>query len=906
MKTVYSLSGGGAKGSFQLGALECLYSLGVNPNAIVGTSVGSVNGVKLAEGETGGAPGYRGGLNGLSQIWRQELFRDEDMYLKTYYFQELTKKTGNLYDNMKCVGIGTFFTGYLPLLSLSIAEILDIKIYLENTMASESLYLLKPIEDRFRGTGGPASLNLDQLRQSDIEVYLTSVGLSTGNTYYVSKFGEIFVLRNGELWQTGSNQDLLDAILASAAIPLAFEPRRVAGEYAVDGGVLETIPFAAATALSPSRLIAVGCGAPTRAWAWENWEEDPQDWQGVDVDHLPGDPPMRLLKIGQRGLDLALNEIALNDIATASSLACHTWVIRPEIEVHDTMTIETGLIHICADYGWMSAHDHVSSSIRSSGRRRAMLELARQITVARRRAWQHELMIIWDEDFWSNSPDPTLPKLKQRPDPSDPLGLRKLPPSEEDYRDVRNRFRQAMLSRPLIAERYAKIHELKQRVYQLLRQRIQLGGVESLPESSHYCWKRYERHTPSGLSNYQIEIAADGCRYPTSPLNLPQPTDYESIDPKLRLEWVGRSSGWVLQSNYGNTIGLVDAFVSALTPNGNTVTHIFRGKDNAQWAARETVWSASANPRTLGPSIQGFCALASNFDDPSRFQLFAQLQPAVITRKAQLYHYEDNGNGSWSAKGPVKVDGKAVEGVAGTPEAIQGLRGKRGHYELVVPLVENGHSKLAHFVGDNDNATVWRRENDAFSSESPINFTSTVYPEKFCLCVSDEGNLEIAIRIVSRLPETPARLSHKVLQNSTGKWEIATKSTGITGIVGRPAMIHSVYGMHRYRELVAVIADANGQRVEHFRCAVETGEWKRLSTVFDLTPSNSMNPGSMTDCWLIQSSFGVPGDLILLVRRKPAFVTTPDTLLQFTFDGHSQSWSKSSPVSVSGESIRLW
>jgi hypothetical protein len=48
-KKALCLSGGGAKGSFQMGAIKCLYeAYGFRPDLIAGTSVGSVNGIKLA------------------------------------------------------------------------------------------------------------------------------------------------------------------------------------------------------------------------------------------------------------------------------------------------------------------------------------------------------------------------------------------------------------------------------------------------------------------------------------------------------------------------------------------------------------------------------------------------------------------------------------------------------------------------------------------------------------------------------------------------------------------------------------------------------------------------------------------------------------------------------------------
>jgi NTE family protein len=78
------LSGGGAKGDFEVGAVRCLYNNGIRPKILCGTSVGSVNALKLAEGEdtpaSGTAPaGHVRGLAGLEKIW-ESLSTDPDMW----------------------------------------------------------------------------------------------------------------------------------------------------------------------------------------------------------------------------------------------------------------------------------------------------------------------------------------------------------------------------------------------------------------------------------------------------------------------------------------------------------------------------------------------------------------------------------------------------------------------------------------------------------------------------------------------------------------------------------------------------------------------------------------------------------------------------------------------------------
>ena len=50
MNTALVLSGGGARGDFQVGAIRYLYDHALWPNIICGASVGAINAVKLAEG----------------------------------------------------------------------------------------------------------------------------------------------------------------------------------------------------------------------------------------------------------------------------------------------------------------------------------------------------------------------------------------------------------------------------------------------------------------------------------------------------------------------------------------------------------------------------------------------------------------------------------------------------------------------------------------------------------------------------------------------------------------------------------------------------------------------------------------------------------------------------------------
>src|SRR5699024_4418065 len=75
------LSGGGARSSFQLGALRYLYDeLGITPTVITGTSAGSILGAVLAQ--SGDHAAQRASLARLEKLWR-------DMPDSSAMFEEL-------------------------------------------------------------------------------------------------------------------------------------------------------------------------------------------------------------------------------------------------------------------------------------------------------------------------------------------------------------------------------------------------------------------------------------------------------------------------------------------------------------------------------------------------------------------------------------------------------------------------------------------------------------------------------------------------------------------------------------------------------------------------------------------------------------------------------------------------
>ena len=95
------LSGGFALGSFEVGAVRYLYNNGVLPDIICGTSVGAINGAKLAEGEGTESTG----LAGLENIWRNKLNQNSDVYVEGSFLGWLHENSPDLYQKLADINL---------------------------------------------------------------------------------------------------------------------------------------------------------------------------------------------------------------------------------------------------------------------------------------------------------------------------------------------------------------------------------------------------------------------------------------------------------------------------------------------------------------------------------------------------------------------------------------------------------------------------------------------------------------------------------------------------------------------------------------------------------------------------------------------------------------------------------
>lgn len=194
--TAIVLSGGGSHGDFEVGALRYLFDHGHVPDIVCGTSAGSINAVKVAEGEgraTAGA--VQSGLAGLEAIWHDQLMFDADMWEKQPFLKDLSAAAQDF------ARLSTTVSHYLMqppmwplLLAQGSAELdaalgdLSRALYDATRGAVQSLFRLDPIAAKLRD---PQNLNLDLVARSNVRLLMATVCLESGALRYVTGQGEI-------------------------------------------------------------------------------------------------------------------------------------------------------------------------------------------------------------------------------------------------------------------------------------------------------------------------------------------------------------------------------------------------------------------------------------------------------------------------------------------------------------------------------------------------------------------------------------------------------------------------------------------------------------------------------------------------------------------------------------------
>ncbi|MBT4131361.1 MAG: patatin-like phospholipase family protein [Candidatus Marinimicrobia bacterium] len=236
------LSGGGAKGAYQVGVLQYMAEIDLNVDAVSGTSIGALNGAVISAERS-----LVKGANALLSIWT------ELSVCSPMKFQELQLNG--------FISVPEIFMLLLPgaqlvapLVALSklpqysgIGE--DIRAWFDSDYKSSEEYKIKLEEGNKGWLSSTPSLDiLNKYASKDklvkgIEFYVglyESRGVFADFTEYVKgNYLRIKDTKESQFWRV---QDLPlnivhEAILASAALPMFFDGRVIKGKVYRDGGV---------------------------------------------------------------------------------------------------------------------------------------------------------------------------------------------------------------------------------------------------------------------------------------------------------------------------------------------------------------------------------------------------------------------------------------------------------------------------------------------------------------------------------------------------------------------------------------------------------------------------------------------------------------------------------------------
>ena len=216
-QVVLVLQGGGALGAYQVGVYEALHEAGIEPDWVIGTSIGAINSAIIA----GNKPVDR--LPRLRELWAR--FQQQPQFQALPYLSTLVG------------GIPGFFSPRLPVWGGWQARV---------GLDAASYYSTAPLHQTLSSLIDLAVLNAAHPRLTVGAVSVTSGGL------------RYFDSRDGALG--------LEEVMASGALPPGFPAIRVDGQAYWDGGLYSNTPLEAVLDDNPRRdsvIFSVNVWQPT-------------------------------------------------------------------------------------------------------------------------------------------------------------------------------------------------------------------------------------------------------------------------------------------------------------------------------------------------------------------------------------------------------------------------------------------------------------------------------------------------------------------------------------------------------------------------------------------------------------------------------------------------------------------
>lgn len=206
-QVVLVLQGGGALGAYQLGVYEAMHETGIEPDWVIGTSIGAINAALLA----GNPPECR--FQQLSEFWNRVTNQTRG-YAAAAIWPGLGKTLANL--TTISHGIAGFFQPN-PASWLGMTAPIGLD--------HASYYLMAPLRETLNSL-----IDFDLLNAGHPRITVGAVSSCTGTMRY-------FDSRDQRL--------TVEHILSSGALPPAFPAVRIDGEPYWDGGIYSNTPVEA-------------------------------------------------------------------------------------------------------------------------------------------------------------------------------------------------------------------------------------------------------------------------------------------------------------------------------------------------------------------------------------------------------------------------------------------------------------------------------------------------------------------------------------------------------------------------------------------------------------------------------------------------------------------------------------
>ena len=204
---VLVLQGGGALGAYQVGVYQALHEAGMEPQWVIGTSIGAINGAIIA----GNPPAQR--MDKLSRFWH--MVQQQDRADFAAWWAALSHAAANY--KIYAGGVDGFFKP-----NLRAAGDVNAAVGVEQA----AFYSTEPLRDTLA-----ALIDFDYINAENCRLTLGAVSVVSGEMNY-------FDSRNSQDGPLG-----VEHVMASGALPPAFPAIRVDGKAYWDGGIYSNSPI---------------------------------------------------------------------------------------------------------------------------------------------------------------------------------------------------------------------------------------------------------------------------------------------------------------------------------------------------------------------------------------------------------------------------------------------------------------------------------------------------------------------------------------------------------------------------------------------------------------------------------------------------------------------------------------